>query len=146
ARGHVHAGDRPLHWNASSIYAPVLVIAGEYDTWSYPEDRDGLSATSRARGGQAQRADQGRHALRAVREAAHGVLQRSVEVPEAVASAAAAVALGPLRPFGTIHVLGPLRPLGALFALGPLDALIALGTFRPLVALRPFRAFLPLRP
>jgi len=29
-------------WNASSIYAPVLVIAGEYDTWSFPEDRDGL--------------------------------------------------------------------------------------------------------
>jgi pimeloyl-ACP methyl ester carboxylesterase len=27
-------------WNASSIYAPVLVIAGEYDTWSYPEDRE----------------------------------------------------------------------------------------------------------
>jgi pimeloyl-ACP methyl ester carboxylesterase len=29
-------------WNASSIYVPVLVIAGEYDTWSFPEDRDGL--------------------------------------------------------------------------------------------------------
>jgi pimeloyl-ACP methyl ester carboxylesterase len=29
-------------WNASSIYAPVLVIAGEYDTWSYPDDREGL--------------------------------------------------------------------------------------------------------
>jgi alpha-beta hydrolase superfamily lysophospholipase len=29
-------------WNASSIYAPVLVIAGEFDTWSYPEDREGL--------------------------------------------------------------------------------------------------------
>jgi len=29
-------------WNASSIYAPVLVIAGEYDTWSYPEDRETL--------------------------------------------------------------------------------------------------------
>jgi pimeloyl-ACP methyl ester carboxylesterase len=29
-------------WNASSIYVPVLVIAGEYDTWSYPEDREGL--------------------------------------------------------------------------------------------------------
>jgi pimeloyl-ACP methyl ester carboxylesterase len=29
-------------WNASSIYAPTLVIAGEYDTWSYPEDREGL--------------------------------------------------------------------------------------------------------
>lgn len=27
-------------WNASSIYVPVLVIAGEYDTWSYPEDRE----------------------------------------------------------------------------------------------------------
>ncbi len=29
-------------WNASSIYAPTLVIAGEYDTWSFPEDREGL--------------------------------------------------------------------------------------------------------
>jgi pimeloyl-ACP methyl ester carboxylesterase len=29
-------------WNASSIYVPVLVIAGEYDTWSYPEDREVL--------------------------------------------------------------------------------------------------------
>jgi pimeloyl-ACP methyl ester carboxylesterase len=29
-------------WNASSIYVPALVIAGEYDTWSYPEDREGL--------------------------------------------------------------------------------------------------------
>ena len=29
-------------WNASSIYVPTLVIAGEYDTWSFPEDRDGL--------------------------------------------------------------------------------------------------------
>ena len=29
-------------WNASSIYVPTLVIAGEYDTWSFPEDREGL--------------------------------------------------------------------------------------------------------
>jgi pimeloyl-ACP methyl ester carboxylesterase len=29
-------------WNASSIAAPTLVIAGEFDTWSYPEDREGL--------------------------------------------------------------------------------------------------------
>ena len=29
-------------WNASSIYVPTLVIAGNYDTWSYPEDRAGL--------------------------------------------------------------------------------------------------------
>jgi pimeloyl-ACP methyl ester carboxylesterase len=27
-------------WNASSIYVPTLVIAGEDDTWSYPEDRE----------------------------------------------------------------------------------------------------------
>jgi pimeloyl-ACP methyl ester carboxylesterase len=26
-------------WNASSIYVPTLVIAGEFDTWSFPEDR-----------------------------------------------------------------------------------------------------------
>jgi len=35
------ATGRPM-WNASSIYVPTLVIAGEYDTWSYPEDREGL--------------------------------------------------------------------------------------------------------
>src|ERR1700729_3863902 len=35
------ATGRPL-WNAASIYAPTLVIAGQYDTWSYPEDREGL--------------------------------------------------------------------------------------------------------
>lgn len=29
-------------WNASSIYVPTLVIAGEFDTWSYPEDRETL--------------------------------------------------------------------------------------------------------
>lgn len=29
-------------WSASSIYVPTLVIAGEYDTWSFPEDREGL--------------------------------------------------------------------------------------------------------
>jgi pimeloyl-ACP methyl ester carboxylesterase len=29
-------------WNASLIYVPVLVIAGEYDNWSYSEDREGL--------------------------------------------------------------------------------------------------------
>ena len=35
------ATGRPL-WNAANIYAPTLVIAGQYDTWSYPEDREGL--------------------------------------------------------------------------------------------------------
>jgi pimeloyl-ACP methyl ester carboxylesterase len=35
------ATGRPL-WNASNIYVPTLVIAGQYDTWSYPEDREGL--------------------------------------------------------------------------------------------------------
>jgi len=29
-------------WNASSVYVPTLVIAGEYDTWSFPEDRESL--------------------------------------------------------------------------------------------------------
>ena len=35
----MQATGRPI-WNASSIYVPTLVIAGEYDTWSYPEDRE----------------------------------------------------------------------------------------------------------
>jgi pimeloyl-ACP methyl ester carboxylesterase len=35
------ATGRPL-WNASSIYVPTLIVAGAYDTWSYPEDREGL--------------------------------------------------------------------------------------------------------
>ncbi|MGH8661579.1 MAG: alpha/beta hydrolase [Burkholderiales bacterium] len=37
----MQATGRPI-WNASSIYVPVLVIAGEYDTWSFSEDREGL--------------------------------------------------------------------------------------------------------
>jgi pimeloyl-ACP methyl ester carboxylesterase len=35
------ATGRPL-WNAANIYVPTLVIAGAYDTWSFPEDRAGL--------------------------------------------------------------------------------------------------------
>jgi len=35
------ATGRPF-WSASSIYVPVLLIAGEFDTWSYPLDREGL--------------------------------------------------------------------------------------------------------
>lgn len=35
------ATGRPL-WHAANIYAPTLVIAGAFDTWSFPEDRDGL--------------------------------------------------------------------------------------------------------
>jgi pimeloyl-ACP methyl ester carboxylesterase len=35
------ATGRPV-WNASSIYVPVLVIAGEFDTYSFPVDREGL--------------------------------------------------------------------------------------------------------
>jgi len=35
------ATGRPL-WNAANIYVPTLLIAGQYDTWSYPEDREGL--------------------------------------------------------------------------------------------------------
>ena len=27
-------------WNASSIYVPTLIIGGEFDTWSYVEDRE----------------------------------------------------------------------------------------------------------
>lgn len=35
------ATGRPL-WNAANIYAPTLVIGGNYDTWSFQEDRAGL--------------------------------------------------------------------------------------------------------
>jgi pimeloyl-ACP methyl ester carboxylesterase len=35
------ATGRPL-WNAANIYAPTLVIGGDYDTWSFQEDRAGL--------------------------------------------------------------------------------------------------------
>jgi pimeloyl-ACP methyl ester carboxylesterase len=37
----LQATGRPL-WTATSIAVPVLVIAGEFDTWSYPLDREGL--------------------------------------------------------------------------------------------------------
>jgi len=32
---------RPL-WNAANIYVPTVAIAGSFDTWSFPEDREGL--------------------------------------------------------------------------------------------------------
>lgn len=35
------ATGRPL-WHAANIYTPTLVIAGQYDTWSFPDDRAGL--------------------------------------------------------------------------------------------------------
>jgi pimeloyl-ACP methyl ester carboxylesterase len=35
------ATGRPL-WNAANIYVPTLLIAGQYDTWSFLEDRNGL--------------------------------------------------------------------------------------------------------
>ena len=35
------ATGRPL-WNAANIYAPTLVIGGNFDTWSFQEDREGL--------------------------------------------------------------------------------------------------------
>jgi pimeloyl-ACP methyl ester carboxylesterase len=53
------ATGRPL-WNASNIYVPTLLIAGAYDTWSYPEDRDGL-----------------------MRDLVHAPAKRSVLVPDA---------------------------------------------------------------
>jgi pimeloyl-ACP methyl ester carboxylesterase len=53
------ATGRPL-WNAASIYVPTLVIAGAYDTWSYPEDREGL-----------------------MRDLVHAPAKRSVLIPDA---------------------------------------------------------------
>jgi pimeloyl-ACP methyl ester carboxylesterase len=53
------ATGRPL-WNAASIYVPTLVIAGAYDTWSYPEDREGL-----------------------MRDLVHAPVKRSVLIPDA---------------------------------------------------------------
>jgi pimeloyl-ACP methyl ester carboxylesterase len=35
------ATGRPL-WNAANIYTPTLVIGGDFDTWSFQEDREGL--------------------------------------------------------------------------------------------------------
>jgi len=49
---------RPL-WRASNIYAPTLVIAG-FDTWSFPEDREGL-----------------------MRDLVHAPVKRSVLIPDA---------------------------------------------------------------
>src|SRR5262249_24168458 len=53
------ATGRPL-WHAANIYAPTLVIAGAYDTWSYPEDRAGL-----------------------MRALVHAPIKRSVLIPDA---------------------------------------------------------------
>ena len=53
------ATGRPL-WNAANIYVPTLVIAGAYDTWSYPDDREGL-----------------------MRDLVHAPVKRSVLIPDA---------------------------------------------------------------
>jgi len=53
------ATGRPL-WHAANIYAPTLVIAGAYDTWSFPDDRDGL-----------------------MRDLVHAPAKRSVLIPDA---------------------------------------------------------------
>ena len=53
------ATGRPL-WNAANIYAPTLVIAGQFDTWSFPEDREGL-----------------------MRELVHAPVKKSVLIPNA---------------------------------------------------------------
>jgi pimeloyl-ACP methyl ester carboxylesterase len=53
------ATGRPL-WNAANIYVPTLVIAGQFDTWSFPEDREGL-----------------------MRELVHAPMKKSVLVPNA---------------------------------------------------------------
>ena len=55
----MQATGRPVG-NASSIYVPTLVIAGEYDTWSYAEDRAGL-----------------------VRDLTHAPVKKSVVIPNA---------------------------------------------------------------
>jgi pimeloyl-ACP methyl ester carboxylesterase len=47
-------------WHAANIYAPTLVVAGAYDTWSFPEDRDGL-----------------------MRDLVHAPAKRSVLIPDA---------------------------------------------------------------
>jgi pimeloyl-ACP methyl ester carboxylesterase len=53
------ATGRPL-WHAANIYVPTLVIAGAYDTWSYPDDREGL-----------------------MRDLVHAPVKRSVLIPDA---------------------------------------------------------------
>ena len=63
------ATGRPL-WNARNIYVPTLVIAGQYDTWSYPEDREGLMRDLGPCAGEEKRAHPGRNAFRAVRKTA----------------------------------------------------------------------------
>jgi pimeloyl-ACP methyl ester carboxylesterase len=53
------ATGRPL-WNAANIYAPTLVIGGNYDTWSFQEDRAGL-----------------------IRELVHAPVKHNVVIPDA---------------------------------------------------------------
>jgi pimeloyl-ACP methyl ester carboxylesterase len=53
------ATGRPL-WSAANIYAPTLLIAGQFDTWSFAEDREGL-----------------------MRELVHAPVKKSVLIPSA---------------------------------------------------------------
>ena len=78
------ATGRPL-WNAANIYAPTLVIAGAYDTWSFPEDREGLMRDLVHAPAKKSVFDSRRHAFRLVREGTVPVLRGMREVPEGVA-------------------------------------------------------------
>jgi pimeloyl-ACP methyl ester carboxylesterase len=53
------ATGRPL-WHAANIYVPTLVVAGAFDTWSFPEDREGL-----------------------IRDLIHAPVKRSILIPNA---------------------------------------------------------------
>jgi pimeloyl-ACP methyl ester carboxylesterase len=53
------ATGRPL-WHAANIYVPTLVVAGAFDTWSFPEDREGL-----------------------IRDLVHAPVKRSILIPNA---------------------------------------------------------------
>lgn len=77
------ATGRPL-WNAANIYAPTLVIAGNYDTWSYPEGSRRIDTRSRSRVGEAKHAHSRCDALRAVREDPVPVLRNDPEVSERI--------------------------------------------------------------
>jgi pimeloyl-ACP methyl ester carboxylesterase len=72
------ATGRPL-WNAANIYAPTLVIAGNYDTWSLSRGSGRIDARSRSRLGQAKRTRSRCNAFRAVREEPLPVLRSGPE-------------------------------------------------------------------
>jgi hypothetical protein len=76
------ATGRPL-WNAANIYAPTLVIGGDF--WSFQDDREGLMRAL-VHAPTKRNVVIRRHAFRSFRKEPHAILRRNPEIHERISS------------------------------------------------------------